>query len=39
MKCPYCQSEIEKGALVSQRVPQCLKNGEKKGRYLNVKRH
>ncbi len=39
MKCPYCQNEMEEGAIVSQRVPQWLKSGEKKGRYLNAKRH
>ena len=24
MKCPYCEAEMEEGALVSQRVPQWI---------------
>lgn len=39
MKCPYCENEMEEGALVTQRVPQWITSGEKKGRYLNVKKH
>ena len=39
MKCPYCDNEMEEGALVSRMVPQWVKNGEKKGRSLNCEKH
>ncbi len=39
MKCPYCDSEMEEGAVISKMVPQWLKQGEKKGRFLNCKKH
>ena len=39
MKCPYCGNEMEEGALISKIIPKWLKNGEKKGEFLNSKRH
>lgn len=39
MKCPYCDTEMEEGALVSRMIPQWVKKGEKKGRFLNCKKH
>lgn len=39
MECPYCESGMEEGALISQRVPQWVKKGEKKGTDLPVKKH
>ncbi len=29
MKCPYCDGELEEGAVISQTVPQWLKKDEK----------
>ena len=31
MKCPYCDNEMEEGALRSRVVPEWVKKGEKKG--------
>ncbi len=39
MKCPYCDGELEEGAVISQTVPQWLKKDEKKGSLLNCKKH
>jgi hypothetical protein len=39
MKCPYCDNEMEEGALIIKTVPQWLKKDEKIGRFLNCKRH
>ena len=39
MKCPYCDNEMEEGALIIKTVPQWVKKGEKMGRFLNCKRH
>lgn len=39
MKCPYCDSEMEEGALISRMVPQWLKKGEKKGIFLDCKKN
>ena len=38
MKCPYCGSEMDEGALVSRVVPLWVKKGEKKGTLLNCKK-
>lgn len=39
MRCPYCDSEMQEGALISQMVPQWVNKGEKKGRFLNCEKH
>lgn len=39
MTCPYCGSEMEEGALISRMVPQWLKKGEEKGRFLKCEKH
>lgn len=38
IKCPYCGSDMEEGALVSRMVPQWIKKGEKKGVLLNCRK-
>lgn len=38
MKYPYCDGEMEEGALISRMVPQWLKKDEKKGEFTNCKK-
>lgn len=37
MKYPYCDGEMEEGALISRMVPQWLKKDEKKGNLRTAK--
>lgn len=39
MKCPYCDNEMEEGAVISKMVPQWVKKGEKNGQLLSCEKH